>query len=113
MRAKIPKIRRKIIIFKVYFETAGVHYYTATLLCTSLHTPNNGNCTPYIFQFCNNFLDFVWGGKILKGRVSFMDDNLNKKVEEVNSEELKKKKNRKIALGVIGGCTLLGVLIAV
>ena len=30
-----------------------------------------------------------------------MDDNLNKKVEEVNTEELKKKKNRKIALGVM------------
>ena len=42
-----------------------------------------------------------------------MDDNLNKKVEEVNTEELKKKKNRKIALGVIGGCALLGILIAV
>lgn len=30
--------------FKAHFETAGVHYYTAT---TILHTTNNDNCTSY------------------------------------------------------------------
>lgn len=42
-----------------------------------------------------------------------MDDNLTKKVEEINKEESARRKNKLIALAIIGGSTLVGILIAI
>ncbi len=42
-----------------------------------------------------------------------MDDNLTKKVEEINKEESARRKNKLIALAIIGGSTLFGILIAI
>ena len=38
VRAKIFKNYQKTIIFKAHFETAGVHYYTATPILQTLDT---------------------------------------------------------------------------
>lgn len=42
-----------------------------------------------------------------------MDDNLTKKVEEINKEESARRKNKLISFAIIGGSTLFGILIAI